>query len=184
VIALNATLPNACSLLGAWLGPGQTVAFVGSSGVGKSTLVNALTRDAAQATAPIREDDSSGRHTTTARQLIPTMSGAWLIDTPGMRELRIGAVEAGVESVFDDLTELARQCGFRDCRHGADQGCALQAALHAGLIDKRRLGNYLKLQREAVRAARTLHEKRDSERRTGKLYKGIQARRRRERGRS
>jgi ribosome biogenesis GTPase / thiamine phosphate phosphatase len=183
VVALNATLPSECRLLDPWLGSGQTVAFVGSSGVGKSTLVNALTGADLQATAATRADDSRGRHTTTARQLIPMPGDAWLIDTPGMRELKIGAVESGVDLAFAEVATLASECRFRDCGHVDDDGCALRAAVTDGCLEARRLESYLKLQREAARAARALHERRDSERRTGKLYKAIQARRREDRGR-
>ena len=182
VVALNATLSSDCyALLDRWLAPGQTVAFVGSSGVGKSTLVNALTGAERQATAAIREDDSRGRHTTTARELIPMPNGAWLIDTPGMRELRIGAVEEGVDAAFSDVKALARGCRFRDCKHGRDDGCALAAAIADGRLDPRRLASYLKLEREAARATRTLRERRESERRMGKLYRAVQDRRRKDR---
>lgn len=183
ILAVNATEPSDCRRLEPWLGAGQTVAFVGSSGVGKSTLVNALSGAERQATAAIREDDSRGRHTTTSRQLIPMPGGAWLIDTPGMRELKVGSVESGVDSAFADVTALASDCRFRDCAHADDEGCALRAAVADGRLDARRLDSYLKLQREAARASRTLHERRGSERRTGKLYKAIQRRRREERER-
>ena len=182
VLALDATQPTATEQLRHWLGAGRTLAFVGSSGVGKSTLVNALLGIDRQATAAIREDDSRGRHTTSARQLFRIASGAWVLDTPGMRELRIGAADEGVESAFEDLAALAERCRFRDCLHDGDEGCALLAALAEGLIDRRRFTSYLKLRRESEHAARTLHERRENEKRKGKLYKAVLARRRKERG--
>jgi ribosome biogenesis GTPase len=181
IVALNATLPSDAALLDPWLAPGQTIAFVGSSGVGKSTLVNTLVGAERQPTAAIREDDSRGRHTTAARELISLPNGAWLIDTPGMRELRIGGIDEGVEAAFADVVSLASDCRFRDCAHVGDDGCALHAAVADGRLDARRLTSYLKLQREAARATRTAHERRANERRTGKLYERVQARKRRER---
>lgn len=179
-VALNALGKETLKALAPWLGIGQSVAFVGSSGVGKSTLVNTLTASAPQATAGIREDDARGRHTTTARQLIAMPGGAWLIDTPGMRELKIGAVESGVSAVFDDVEALARACRYRDCRHAGDEGCALQAALERGDIDERRVTSYLKLQREAANAARTTHERRERERFFGRQQKAVQEQQRKD----
>lgn len=122
VLALNATAHADAAALAPWLGRGQTVAFVGSSGVGKSTLVNALLADDMQATSGIREHDAKGRHTTTSRQMFALPSGAWVIDTPGMRELKLGSMADAVSAVFDDIEALARECRFRDCRHHDDAG--------------------------------------------------------------
>jgi len=171
VIALDARDPAVQVALADWLGAGQSVVFIGSSGVGKSTLVNTLTGASSQATQGIREDDARGRHTTTARQMLPMPGGAWLIDVPGMRELKIGAAQAGLGEAFGDLEALARSCRFRDCAHGDDSGCALRAAVEAGALDPRRLGNFLKLQREAARATEAEHVRRATFRRTGRLHR-------------
>ncbi|HEU4619841.1 MAG TPA: ribosome small subunit-dependent GTPase A [Gammaproteobacteria bacterium] len=184
VIALDATARDeVAARLAPWLGTGQTVAFVGSSGVGKSTLVNALLGAEAQATAGIREDDSRGRHTTTARRMLLLGDGAWLVDTPGMRELKIGAAEEGVAAVFDDVASLARGCRFRDCRHGAEQGCAVQAALADGRLDPRRYASYAKLENEARRAGETAWQRHERARKQGRLYKSVKRRLREERER-
>lgn len=152
VVVLNALDSEAKEHLAPWLQPGQTVAFVGSSGVGKSTLANTLIAEQAQLTQGIREDDAKGRHTTTSRQLIQLPTGAWIIDTPGMRELKLGNATEGVHQLFDDLDLLAAQCRFKDCHHSGDEGCALEAAVERDELDARRLRSYLKLLREAERA--------------------------------
>jgi ribosome biogenesis GTPase / thiamine phosphate phosphatase len=171
VLALNATAHTEAVALAPWLGRGQTVAFVGSSGVGKSTLVNVLLAAEVQATSGIREHDAKGRHTTTSRQMFALPSGAWVIDTPGMRELKLGAMENAVNAVFDDVEMLARECRFRDCRHHDDAGCALQAAVATGRLDARRLDSYRKLVREAERASQSVRERRAIERRWGRMHR-------------
>ena len=169
VIALNAMDDTVATVLAPWLQPGQTVAFVGSSGVGKSTLVNTLLRQSRQTTAAIREDDSRGRHTTTAREMFPLDSGAWLIDTPGMRELKVGAVDSGLRTVFDNIESLAHECHFRDCRHESEAGCAVLAAMAAGTLDPRRLASYRKLRREAALAAMSTCERHARDRQFGRM---------------
>jgi ribosome biogenesis GTPase / thiamine phosphate phosphatase len=183
ILAVDATSARTAGLLQPWLAPGQTVAFAGSSGVGKSTLVNTLLGIDAQATAGIREDDSRGRHTTSSRQMFALPGGAWVIDTPGMRELKVGAVDDGLSATFLDVEHLARECRFRDCDHLETTGCALIAAVEAGTLDARRLASYLKLLRESARASRTLHEQRDMERRWGRIHRTAQRQRRKDRGR-
>ena len=171
VLALNATAHTEATALTPWLERGQTVAFVGSSGVGKSTLVNALLAGEVQTTSGIREQDAKGRHTTTSRQMFALASGAWVIDTPGMRELKLGSMEAAVSAVFDDIETLARECRFRDCRHHDDAGCGLQAAVATGRLDARRLDSYRKLVREAERASQSVRERRAIERRWGRMHR-------------
>lgn len=182
VIATDATSPAACDVFAPWLEAGRTVAFVGSSGVGKSTLINALMGAHIQATSEIRKHDSKGKHTTTARQMLQLPAGAWVVDTPGMRELKVGALKHGVTDVFQDIEDLAEQCRFRDCNHDGDDGCAVRAAIDAGRFDARRLRSYLKLRREAANAARTLHERRERERQLGRMYKTVQNRQRKDKG--
>jgi ribosome biogenesis GTPase len=168
VVAVNALEPASSAQLATWLQPGQTVAFVGSSGVGKSTLVNTLA-GASQPTAGVREDDAKGRHTTTTREMFALDSGAWVIDTPGMRELKVGAVQSGLGTVFQNIESLAANCRFRDCRHSGEAGCAVLAAVASGELDERRLASYRKLQREAANAAMARHERHARERKFGRM---------------
>lgn len=141
-------------------GPGRTLVLVGSSGVGKTSLVNALRGDDALPVAPIRERDGTGRHTTTARQMLKLAGGGLVIDTPGLREVGVGSADEGaVAGVFHDIQELARRCHFRDCGHTTESGCAVLAAIERGELDPRRLAGHEKLQREVA-----YHERRQSDR--------------------
>ena len=150
VNAKDAASVNA--LLGEWLQPGRTVVLVGSSGAGKSTLTNTLLGTEKMKTSEVRESDSRGRHTTTYRALIPLPSGACLIDTPGMRELKPTGEEDVAEN-FSDIEALAEQCKFRDCKHQREPGCAVRAAIEAGKLDPQRFANFLKLSDEVAVAA-------------------------------
>ncbi|WP_425099062.1 ribosome small subunit-dependent GTPase A [Tropicibacter sp. S64] len=150
VLALNAKEEAETAQLTPYASDGRTLALLGSSGVGKTTLRNRLTGESA-ATQAIREDDSKGRHTTTHRSLVPTLTGGWLIDTPGMRELQLADMADGIEEVFDDLLVLAGQCKFRNCEHGGEPGCAVQAAIADGTLDAARLDRWRKLEAEDAR---------------------------------
>ena len=172
VETINALDPEQASVLEYWCRKGQTIAMLGSSGVGKSTLANTLCGKSIK-TQGSREDDSKGRHTTTARYMHPLAAGGWLIDTPGMRELQLADCEDGVNQVFEDLVLLADQCQFRNCSHQGDHGCALESAVESGELDARRLTNYLKLLSEQARNSASLAERRERERKTGKMYKRI-----------
>jgi ribosome biogenesis GTPase len=133
--------------LRSYLTEGRTVALLGSSGVGKSTLVNALLGEERQAVQGLR-NDGRGRHTTVRRELIPVPGGGLLLDTPGMRELQLWDSDEGVERTFEDITSLAAQCRFNDCAHETEPGCAVLAAIEAGELAPERLESYRKLQRE------------------------------------
>ena len=145
--------------LNVYLQPGKTVVFLGSSGVGKSSLVNALAGKELMAVSAIREQDSRGRHTTTHRQLIRLDSGALLIDTPGMRELGMWEVTQGLSDAFSDVEQFLGKCRFSDCRHDREPGCAIRAAIAAGELDADRWASYQKLSEEAVDKAELLRRK-------------------------
>jgi ribosome biogenesis GTPase / thiamine phosphate phosphatase len=156
IFAINAKSVASVEPLLAYLKPGDTAVLVGSSGVGKSTLTNTLLGEARQATAAVREHDSRGRHTTTHRALIALPSGGCLIDTPGMRELKLTGDEVLDEGQFADIDALGQECRFGDCGHQSEPGCAVRAALADGRLDPERWHNYLKLRDELAAAADSL----------------------------
>lgn len=171
VIALDARGADPKDKLAAWCKPGRTVAFLGSSGVGKSTLTNALAGDTAIETGAIREDDAKGRHTTTRRELHLVPGGCVVLDTPGMRELQLADVAAGIDEVFADLAALATECRFRDCKHQSEPGCAVQAAIAAGQVDEARMRRWHKLVAEEAFNAASVSERRMKDRAFGKMVK-------------
>lgn len=149
VVALSSYTGEGMGELEAFVKPGKTVVFLGSSGVGKSTLVNAIAGEEIMKVNDIRETDSKGRHTTTHRQLIVLNSGTMIIDTPGMRELGMWDVTESLDTTFFEIEEFSSKCKFRDCRHEAEPGCAVRAALESGELSKDRWDNYIKLKKEA-----------------------------------
>lgn len=152
VISLNAKTEDAAAKLRPWCGPGTTIALVGSSGVGKSTLVNNLVGSSGgepQQTGDVRKGDDKGRHTTTSRSLHAMAGGSWVIDTPGVRSLHLKDVAQGLDTLFAEITELAPSCKFRNCSHDHEPGCAVRAAVAAGELDPDRLDRWKKLQAES-----------------------------------
>jgi ribosome biogenesis GTPase len=148
VHVVSAVSPGGLDRLKPYLRAGRTAALVGSSGVGKSTIVNRLLGHAEMRVQEIREDDDRGRHTTTARHLVLLPEGGMLIDTPGMRTVLMWEGEEGLSQTFQDIEDLASACKFRDCSHESEPGCAVRDALESGTLDRGRWSSYTKLQRE------------------------------------
>jgi ribosome biogenesis GTPase len=170
---IDATSVDSVEKLKPWCVSGQTVAVVGSSGVGKSTLLNSLSGKTVQATQSIREDDAKGRHTTSGRSLHHLPSGGWVLDTPGMRELQLTDVEQGLGHVFEDIFALALQCRFSDCAHLAEPGCAVKDAIGRGELDEHRLLRFQKLSAEDARNTESTAERRAKDKKFGKLIKNV-----------
>ena len=181
--AVDARDPQQTAVLLRYLGEGQSITLMGSSGVGKSTLINTFLGEERLATRDVREGDQRGRHTTTSRQLIQLPTGGVVIDTPGMRELQLPGVEDGLEQLYGDIEALAGQCRFRDCSHRAEDGCRVREALASGELEERRWANYCKMLREQAyhdRELKSHHElaaqRRDFSRRVrqvGRLKRNI-----------
>ena len=173
VYCVNALDKDSCEGLREECPVGTTVALLGSSGVGKSTITNTLLQSEVQATKTIREDDSKGRHTTSSRSIHFIPNGGVLIDTPGMRELKITDCSEGIDSTFDDISQLAKKCKFADCSHTSELGCAVLKAIENGLLEPRRLANYQKLKREEERNSMELHELRAKEKSFKKMVNSV-----------
>ena len=148
IIAASAVTGEGTDALRRYLGVGSTVAILGSSGVGKSTLTNLLAGESIMDTGEIREDDSRGRHTTTFRNLVKLPGAGMIIDTPGMRELQLWESESGLQGTFEDVESLSGSCRFRDCSHENEPGCAVIEAVRSGLLPAARLESYRKLKKE------------------------------------
>lgn len=157
----------------ALLSASTTLALLGPSGSGKSSLVNHLTGRDVMATAAVRAADARGRHTTTARHLVPVPGGGVLLDTPGLRSVPLWDAESGVAATFDDVEALAPGCRFGDCRHAGEPGCAVRAAIDAGALDARRFASWVKLRREleASQSRRDEHARRAEGRRMGRMIR-------------
>ena len=171
VVTINCLDADEVHKLSPWCKTGNTVALMGSSGVGKSTLVNTLLGKTVQTTGAIREDDSMGRHVTTGRSLHRIPQGGLLLDTPGMRELQLADCDVGVNTTFADITSLAKQCRFGNCQHDSEPGCAVQNSIGRGELEARRLSSYQKLMREQAFNSATLAEKRARDKNFGKMIK-------------
>ncbi len=160
VEVVNALDPDSLKGIRSWIGSASTIALVGSSGVGKSTILNTLSGESLAATGSIREGDKKGRHTTTHRELHILPSGGLLIDVPGMRELRVAEIDSSMSVVFEDIDRLAAHCKFADCNHETEPGCAVLRAIEEEKLSSRRLASYKKLLRENALATASLAEKR------------------------
>lgn len=180
VVVMNARCTAQVRVLHAWCGPGQSVALLGSSGVGKSTLANALGADDL-ATGAIRESDGKGRHTTTSRSLHLLPTGGVLVDNPGVREFQLPDCEDGVSDLFEEVVSLASECKFSDCKHAGEPGCAIHAALESGELERRRFESFQKLNLEQARNAETLAARRERNRKTTKTIKSAVAKKRKRR---
>jgi ribosome biogenesis GTPase / thiamine phosphate phosphatase len=182
VLVLAAKAGQGMGALAPWLSRGRTVALLGSSGVGKSTIVNRLLGEERQRTREVRESDQRGRHTTTHRELVTLAGGGLLLDTPGLRELQLWASDEGLAATFEDVLSLAPGCRFRDCAHREEPGCAVQAAVAAGRLPAGRLASYQKLEAELrsieIRADPDL--RREQRQRWRIIHKAVKASRPRE----
>ena len=176
VHAISSLTGDGLDVVRSYIEPGKTIALLGSSGVGKSTLVNTLLGRELLAVKEIRESDGEGRHTTTHRQLVPLPGGGLVLDTPGMRELQLWESSEGLGEAFSDIEALAAQCRFNDCAHDTEPGCAIQAALETGTLELGRWSSYQKLQRELAHLERRLDKRAQADERKKWAKLGAMAR--------
>jgi ribosome biogenesis GTPase len=153
--------------------PGQTYCLLGSSGVGKTTLLNSILGRDEYETQSVSKKDSKGKHTTTSRELIRLENGALLIDTPGMRELGNMSVDVGIDETFSEILHLAQHCKFGNCSHTSEKGCAVLAAIKEGDLDQQRYRNYLKMKHESAFHEMSYSEKREKDKKFGKMVKSV-----------
>ena len=174
VVAFSNNAENGTAKIQRLMICGKTYCLLGSSGVGKTTLLNNLLGEERFETQAVRASDSKGRHTTTERQLIALTSGAMIVDTPGMRELGILGTEMGIEDVFEEIYALERLCRFNDCSHTRETGCAVLQSVSSGELSEERFASFRKLRSESEYYERSYKEKRDRDKKFGKLYKSVQ----------
>ena len=171
VEAIDCRNTHCVNRLSPWMVTGSTISVLGSSGVGKSTLVNTLLGESHQRTSNIRLSDDKGRHTTTQRNLIPLPSGGLILDTPGMREIQLADCTTGISTTFSDIEELANRCRYNNCSHTEEPECAVKNAIASGELDQRRLINYQKLKKEDALNSASLAQRRADDKTLGKFYK-------------
>ena len=172
VLPFSSTKGSGVKKITSRLQPGHTYCLLGSSGVGKTTLINRLLHEDAYSTQSVRRD-GKGRHTTTRRELMLLPNGALMLDTPGMRELGHFDTDAGLDAAFADIAELAELCRFKDCNHEHETGCAVLKALESGELDEDRYGNYIKMKKEAAHYSRSYHQRRERDKEFGKMVKAV-----------
>jgi ribosome biogenesis GTPase len=173
ILPVSNVTDNGIKILRNELNPGKTYCLLGSSGVGKTTLLNKLLGELLLEVSEVREKDHKGRHTTSRRQLIRLASGSIFIDTPGMRELGNFGVEAGIAETFDEIALLTRQCRFNNCTHIREKGCAVIEAVEQGILDEDRYTNFLKIQKESDYYGMSYIDKKKRDKAFGKMVKNM-----------